>query len=534
MPERISSVYDIPDWLAEKAPGVTGPVRGLYHAARLPVDVGADMLRSGVHGALGLEEENPYQYGGERIKKINDAVSATGGMVSRATGAVSRGADSVVSALRRALVDAGAKPTEPMPAPQAKSVGSGMDFGPAAPRGALARNNPTPADFPRETQDDAGKRAQMQLAALEGELRKATSDDEALNIGKEIAALKKRFPGLTAARTSFDEQVAQAPAQAEGALGAELPDMYSGMAQANAGALAAPQAQEGGMVRTGARESLSEMYRKKVAAIEKEGKGELSKEQKGMLLMELGLKMMARSSKPGATMLGALGESGGEVVGNAQKQIETNRTREKESRREALDSAMREIGFEDKDQDNRRADRREAREEARWKESLALTKRKLDEGKWKVQNTDSGLMMLDSETGQTRPVLDAEGKPLKLSVKDSAKPAQVQLIEYLEGLPPEKRERAMKYLKEGKDKNDSDQVFEKAMALYTASAGMGGKMTMEQAMTEARRAMALARVDAAPAGGSLPAGVPPGSKQIGTSDGKPVYEAPDGKRYRVK
>lgn len=30
---------------------------------------------------------------------------------------------------------------------------------------------------------------------------------------------------------------------------------------------------------------------------------------------------------------------------------------------------------------------------------------------------------------------------------------------------------------------------------------------------------------------SVPPGLPPGSKQIGTSGGKPVYEAPDGKRY---
>jgi hypothetical protein len=31
----------------------------------------------------------------------------------------------------------------------------------------------------------------------------------------------------------------------------------------------------------------------------------------------------------------------------------------------------------------------------------------------------------------------------------------------------------------------------------------------------------------------LPPGIPPGSVQVGTSKGKPVYKAPDGKQYVV-
>lgn len=37
-----------------------------------------------------------------------------------------------------------------------------------------------------------------------------------------------------------------------------------------------------------------------------------------------------------------------------------------------------------------------------------------------------------------------------------------------------------------------------------------------------------------PTGGGLPEGLPPGSKQIGTSGGKPVYEAPDGRKFIVE
>jgi hypothetical protein len=32
----------------------------------------------------------------------------------------------------------------------------------------------------------------------------------------------------------------------------------------------------------------------------------------------------------------------------------------------------------------------------------------------------------------------------------------------------------------------------------------------------------------------LPAGIPAGSKKIGTAGGKDVYEAPGGKRYKVE
>ena len=38
----------------------------------------------------------------------------------------------------------------------------------------------------------------------------------------------------------------------------------------------------------------------------------------------------------------------------------------------------------------------------------------------------------------------------------------------------------------------------------------------------------------APVAGNMPKGIPQGSKQVGTSGGKPVYESPDGKRYIVE
>lgn len=62
----------------------------------------------------------------------------------------------------------------------------------------------------------------------------------------------------------------------------------------------------------------------------------------------------------------------------------------------------------------------------------------------------------------------------------------------------------------------------------------------EEREAEIERRMALINTGAKSAGSpsqpatmktSLPAGIPEGSKQIGTSKGKPVYQAPNGKRY---
>jgi hypothetical protein len=43
-----------------------------------------------------------------------------------------------------------------------------------------------------------------------------------------------------------------------------------------------------------------------------------------------------------------------------------------------------------------------------------------------------------------------------------------------------------------------------------------------------------AAAGAAAPGAALPEGLPQGARQIGTSGGKPVYQAPDGKRYLVQ
>lgn len=62
------------------------------------------------------------------------------------------------------------------------------------------------------------------------------------------------------------------------------------------------------------------------------------------------------------------------------------------------------------------------------------------------------------------------------------------------------------------------------------SASMNGAQPSQAAPPPAGATSAPAPIGGGP---TMPPGIPPGSSQIGTSGGKPVYQAPDGKRYIV-
>jgi hypothetical protein len=88
------------------------------------------------------------------------------------------------------------------------------------------------------------------------------------------------------------------------------------------------------------------------------------------------------------------------------------------------------------------------------------------------------------------------------------------------------------------------------LARLVQGQGKAGIMTFEEAykivandlknasLSEAEKAQkARDLINLSTSGGGinaqLPSGIPPGSVQIGTSKGKPVYKAPDGKQYVV-
>ena len=100
-------------WLDKYLQSLTGPARMLRGAVAMPFDVGADILRRGTHGALGLEEEAPYKYSGKRAADIKEAWDDT-------TAPIKGGLDE----LRELLISGGARPATPSgPIPAAPAPG---------------------------------------------------------------------------------------------------------------------------------------------------------------------------------------------------------------------------------------------------------------------------------------------------------------------------------------------------------------------------------------------------------------------------
>jgi len=278
-----------------------------------------------------------------------------------------------------------------------------------------------------------------------------------------------------------------------------------------------PQIQRGALEEPPAeaqRPSLMAQFMGKTAALAP-AEGKVSEQDKKQRQLEFFLNMLARN-KGGSTFLQNAAAAGLDTSAGVRSDREKAQSRAEAGRKEAREDVFREISFGDKDEDNKRADKRE-------NTRLKLLQRQVEDGKWKVMdNGKSGTyVLLDVRTGQTKDT----GIKVKRDTKDT-RPAEIQLLEHLRKNPGDIETMAKIKGKDGKD--DSLTVFDAAVKKVTGD--VMGNTTMDSAVGEMRRGLETAR------GGQpmLPKGVPPGSKQVGTSGGKPVYQSPDGKRFKVE
>lgn len=448
-------------WLAKYLPVLTGPARAIGGAAAMPLDVGADLLRRGVHGAFGLEEQEPYKYSGERAAQIMGALGDTAEPFQAGTDAV-----------RKALVASGARPNSPSgatpPNPAARRVVEGV---------------PATAPVPSMPASPAPR----------------------------VAASTATQGGAFAEPSTTTRTVAgpsMPPAQAPG-----------------------PPTQEGAFEQPPATRSLSEEFRKRSAEIDRDPKGDLSEDQKKQLELNFFLGMLAKSSQRGARALGAFGESGLDVSKEATSLQDKNFTRGRDRIQQQRQDLATEMGFGDKDIDNTRADRRERAEEKRWQatdkkdtERVAILREQMEQGNWSaVNNGKTGTVhLLNKKTGETKDTGvkidrgDTRSAEEKLIDRAKSDPA------FLETLLAVK----------GKDEDKSAAREKEIIANATKLSGDSmGKISFADAFKQITEALP-SRSGGAPA--ALPAGLPEGSKQVGTANGKPVYESPDGKRFTVK
>lgn len=495
--DRISSVYDIPEYLARNFPASTGPLRAAGNALMVPADAAMDAGSAAVHGALGLEEPDPWGNTGRRVQAMKGALGDTAAPARELVRSGAEGLDLARKALRDELIEKGAKPKPEAAAPARAAA-------PATPAMATAR-----AAMPQEG---------LQPVADPGI---STGDTVTYEVsrGKNVTLPTmidgKRITDVQAIKLFQSgrlQPVADMPparTQPAGALGGSSPDPSDGGEepgpfQGNArGALEGSRAAGPAMVPGTPRESLDAQFRKKIAEIEKTDGRKLTDDQKNELKMDFFLRLMANGSRPGSNLIGNAGEAGIATTGLSREMRNTNMA----DQRARKEDAFREVGFADKDKDNAARDRQ-----------LDLLGEQIGQGKFEVKTGGRGgnFLVFDKKTGKWTDT----GIKASDSV-NSTKPAALQMLEHLKAHPED-----MDLLKKlnAKEKDDPDQIVELAGKLIQGD--ITGKVTTESALQSAREIVMGAKGQKVPGAVAKPKSqadfdaLPKGSQFVNPKDGK--------------
>lgn len=436
---------------------------------------------------------------------------------------------------------------EPVGALEAGPEEFGMGYGPTV-RDAITRRR---AEFEQRrasmlAQRQAEEQDRTAYGALEAPMA-GTADwmtDATLNPGASPGPVPNAAAGIPPPPPPSGVMGPPRPPRARGARpGAPAPagalsigtDPWEGAVADSANqnaALATAGALEGGMPASAPaapRRSLGDRYAELTKGIDR-GKGDaLTADQKAQMQLDFFLGLMAKGSKRGSRLIGALGESGLEVSDKMRKQSETNKADARAARGEARDDAFRQVSFDDKDEDNQRAVRQLGMTEAHYKamdvrdrERLVLETKKLEadgkrpHGSQVLANGNIGII--------TSSGVQDSGVKARVPKERDDTPAELRVLKALQADPAlAEMYRNMHGKREGA-------ITEKDLAEFFLKANHGNTDPGDPTDVASRA------VDFARGGGKrpLPKGVPPGSVQIGTSKGKPVYKTPEGKQVIVE
>lgn len=156
---------------------------------------------------------------------------------------------------------------------------------------------------------------------------------------------------------------------------------------------------------------------------------------------------------------------------------------------------------------------------------------------------EDGILRWVDSNGKARKVTEDDGSgkqvPVKVPPKFNTGGLDQDTIARLAGKQAEIMLKDRKLVRKLKDEGlGEDEIYERvndmAFEAITKRLGAGGAAgTVPQSPGPAAPTPGSSSPNGS-SGGQLPAGVPAGSVQIGTSGGKPVFQAPDGKRYKVE
>jgi anti-sigma28 factor (negative regulator of flagellin synthesis) len=373
-----------------------------------------------------------------------------------------------------------------------------------APQGALdAARNPEGIG---ETMGDPRRLSDQQhLDVLKAQLtdphRDMSFDSE---LQREIAMVERRLAGGAAPKASTAGMKVIGP---QGALGAEAidTDPYEGLVAGSAqqgiessvrGALAQEDSAAAPPAR---RASLADRYAKRVGEIPAAGDGSLSPDQKSQAQLDFFLSLLA-NNKPGSRFLQNAGASGLAVSGQVRDTREKNKRDASGRRRDAMDEAFKEVSFADRDEDNQTG-----------RERVELLKKQLEQGKFKVEKSADGLVLIDGNTGTSKVIKGEDGKPL---MPKSDNPN----IDFYKWLLDDPKRAEFFMQSKSRDKNDTDQIVDAATKLL--STDLTGRLTPEDALMRARQIVLGAKGQGAPAGNQKPDPVANKGRTISGPDGR--------------
>lgn len=199
-------------------------------------------------------------------------------------------------------------------------------------------------------------------------------------------------------------------------------------------AVAAPQV-------TAPAKNLRDEFVKRLAGMDRKGSTGMTEEQKGQALLEAGLAIMAAGSKPGASLMGSIGQGGMQGTAVAREMERINREQADKRRGEDRADVRAEFDLAGRDEDrtlkkedlvSRAEDRKSNR--AIQDRHMDILEEQVRQGKAVIKEGDGVWVAIDTKTNKGRVVTDANGRPLSTKPKGETEDATVKRIKAIAAL----------------------------------------------------------------------------------------------------
>lgn len=239
----------------------------------------------------------------------------------------------------------------------------------------------------------------------------------------------------------------QTPAQIDAPRAGALPQQ-SPLAPIGKDAPAVQDMGQGEQMQQAPEKTLADLFNERMSQIPEVELNKITPDQKQQLALQFFLNLMARGGEAnGKSVLGNIGDSGIDTLNSSRVIQNQNNINSTARRTRDTDNAFKSLSLAQQDNMN-----------SIQKKHYEVMEQRIRSGKWKVQETSNGMILIDPETGQTKPITDEQGKPIQLSGNDGDTP-EIKLLKYWQANP---KALAISQGMKGKDGGgDSDKITQK-------------------------------------------------------------------------